>query len=351
MTMKKFFCAMGVAAALTACTGQINQKKEAKLPTVKTFTIEQASALKTVECVGKVRPADKANLSFRVSGTLKSVPVSKGDAVRKGQLLAAIDDRDYQLQFSATSAKYEQVKGEATRVMELYKTNSCTKNDYEKAVYGLQQIEALYNAHRNALADTKLTAPFDGYVEECRYHEGETLGAGYPAVVLSSSQPEVEINLTTEQYGSLSQVEAYRCQLPDGREIALQYSSASAAVNMNQLYTARLAVPTDYAKLLPAGSVVKVWFDVRQPENNNCLLPLTALFTDGEKTCIWILEDGILHSREVQTGAVHDDGLVVVEGNVRAGEQVVAAGVKKLHEGQAVRPLAPVSQTNKGGLL
>jgi len=342
---------MALAVLLTACTGQLKNKQESKLPSVKTFTVEAASAIRTVECVGKVRPADKANLSFRVSGTLQSVPVNKGDVVRKGQLLAAIDDRDYQLQFSATSARYEQVKGEATRVMELYKTNSCTKNDYEKAVSGLQQMEAQYKAHRNALSDTKLTAPFDGYVEECRYHEGETLGAGYPAVVLSSLQPEVEISLTTEQYGCLPQVVAFRCLLSDGREVPLQFASASATVNMNQLYTLRLKVDASYSKLLPAGSVVKVFMDIRQVDQDYCLLPLTALFTDGEKTLVWILEDSVLHGREVKAGSVRSDGLVTVDGNVRPGEQVVAAGAKLLHEGQAVRPLAPVSKTNKGGLL
>ena len=39
-------------------------------------------------------------------------------------------------------------------------------NDYDKAVAGIKQITAKYNAHKNALADTRLTAPFDGYIQK-----------------------------------------------------------------------------------------------------------------------------------------------------------------------------------------
>lgn len=64
--------------------------------------------------------------------------------------------------FLPTEAEFRQVKGEAERVIELYNRKSVPVNDYEKAVYGLRQITAKYNAHRNALEDTRLLAPFDG---------------------------------------------------------------------------------------------------------------------------------------------------------------------------------------------
>ena len=85
----------------------------------------------------------------------------------KGQLLAELDPRDYQLQYNATRAEYSQVKGESDRVIELYRRGSVSVNEYDKAVAAKKRITALYNVHRNALNDTRLKAPFDGYIFQC----------------------------------------------------------------------------------------------------------------------------------------------------------------------------------------
>ena len=75
---------------------------------------------------GKVKAAEDASLSFRVSGTIRRIYVKEGARVRKGQLLADLDPTDYQIQLDATEAEYLQVKSEAERVMALYKDGGTT---------------------------------------------------------------------------------------------------------------------------------------------------------------------------------------------------------------------------------
>ena len=73
-------------------------------------------------------------LAFRVAGPIRKIYVNEGQYVKKGQLLAELDPRDYQIQFNATQAEYTQVKGEADRIIELYRRGSVSVNEYDKAV-------------------------------------------------------------------------------------------------------------------------------------------------------------------------------------------------------------------------
>jgi multidrug efflux pump subunit AcrA (membrane-fusion protein) len=70
------------------------------------------------------------------------------------------------------------------------------------------------------------------------------------------------------------------------------------------------------------------------------LLPLTAVYhTPDGKPAVWVY-DGAARTvalRNVTLGAYREDGVVVTAG-LAAGEWIVAAGVNKLHAGQAVRP-------------
>lgn len=104
-------------------------------------------------------------MAFKLNGTLMQVHVGEGDRVRKGQLIAELDPRDYRLQLEATEAEYLNIKSEAERVMALYADSVGTADAYDKARFGLQQITAKYENARNQLADTKIYAPFDGYVQ------------------------------------------------------------------------------------------------------------------------------------------------------------------------------------------
>ena len=148
-----------------------------------------------------MKAAQDISTAFRVSGTIQKIHVEDGACVRTGQLLAELDPADYQVQLDATAAEYEQIKAEAERVMALYKENGTTPNANDKAVYGLKQITAKYQHHKDQLAYTRLYAPFDGFVQKHLFETHETVGAGMPVIsMISAGIPEVEINLPAAEY-------------------------------------------------------------------------------------------------------------------------------------------------------
>lgn len=347
--MKRIFLALCVLAAMSSCGTQSSSQKQ--IATVKVDTVRFYGQSPISNYSGRVRAGEDINLAFRVSGTILRTAVSDGQFVKKGQILVEMDPRDYAIQLSATEAEYKQFRGEAERVIELYERGSISTSDYEKAVYGLEQITAKYQAHQNALADTRLVAPFDGYVGEYKYQAGETVAAGYPVVSFYNDRaPEIELYVPREEYDRREDFADITTTVGEA-VVPLSLISISPKANLNQLYTLLVKVDASSAVQPAVGSIATVSITYNQGEDGELVVPTTAIFRREGSSYVWVYDGAKVSSRRVEPKAVYKDGLVRVEGDLRAGEIVVSGGVRSLEENQAVRALAPKSSTNIGGLL
>ncbi|NLA50045.1 MAG: efflux RND transporter periplasmic adaptor subunit, partial [Bacteroidales bacterium] len=256
----------------------------------------------------------------------------------------------------ATEAEYNQIKAEAERVIALYEKNGVTPNDYDKGVYGLQQITAKLNAHKNALADTKLRAQFNGYVQKLFYTEGETVGAGMPVMsIISSNSPNIEINIPSSEFIRRNKFDSFSCVAdiyPD-MVFPLELIGIAQKANLNQLYTMRLKVKGESNPLLKPGMAVTVDIRLQSNESDLVSIPVSAIFESDSQSAVWVYNENskTVESRIIKIMEIHTDGAVIVSEGLNEKETVVAAGVNSLHEGETVRLLPAVSNTNIGGLL
>ena len=78
--------------------------------------------------------AHEVSLGFKTAGQIESILVQEGDFVRKGQLLASLDDSDYLLGVEAAQIQYDQLQDEVGRLRKLYESKSVSGNDYQKAL-------------------------------------------------------------------------------------------------------------------------------------------------------------------------------------------------------------------------
>lgn len=343
-----FTCLWGCQTKQPGTTG--------KLLTVKVDTVCTYGNELAVSFPGKIKAAEDVNLAFRVAGTLLKVPVDAGSRVRKGDLLAEIDPRDYQIQLSATEAEYRQVKAEAERVIELYKKKSVPENDYDKAVYGLQQITAKYEAHKNALRDTRLLAPFNGYVQKKLYDKNETVAAGMPVIsMISENRFEIEIHIPASDYLRQQQFRGYTAVLEilPGRTWPLELIDLARKANANQLYTMRFRMKDVLQSNVAAGMTAEVTIHYSPDGKALCQLPVSAVFENDGHSYVWIYngENKCITARRVVPVEILKNGILVVSGGVQTGEVIVSAGVHSLKEGMEVEVLPAVSTTNIGGVL
>lgn len=354
--MKKILIVFSVTLCLFASCKQ-KAEQTANISVVKLAAVENYGKEESVSFPGKVKAVSEVNLAFRVSGPLVKINVKEGQFVKKGQVLAEMDARDYAIQFSATEAEYKQVKAEAERIIQLYEKQSVSANDYDKAVSGLQQITAKYNAHKNALTDTKLNAPFDGYLQKRFFDKDETVSAGMPIFsIIGMGLPEVEINIPASEFIRRDKFDNYSCRFdiyPD-QDFPLELISINPKANMNQLYTVRLRMTGDSNLRHPtAGMSTMVSIYLKSEENTLVSIPISAMFEKNGEPTVWVYNEDkqIISARKIKVVEILTSGNLVVSEGLEVGEQVVSAGVHKLSESEKVKPLPKATTTNVGGLL
>ena len=355
-----------VLLMLTACTQPERRAPEPRQ--VLLTTALGAGEAQTTSYPGRTRAAETSGVAFRVSGQLAEVPVREGKHVRRGQILARMDDRDYRTQLAATEAEYAQVKAEAERVMALWADSATTQNNYDKARYGLEQMTQKLRNHRDQLKDCVLTAPFDGYVQDILHEAHETVGAGMPVVRLfSAAGVEIVIHIPASEYLRREEVDGFTASfdaLP-GRTFALRQVSVAHGANANQLYEVRLALEepagseegTSLTAQITPGMATTVTLAYKADTHRPVVVPASAVFDNGAGPAVLVYHasaggaTGTLSRVPVEVGFIHSDGSVELASGLAAGEQVVVSGVHTLNDGETVRPFPTPSATNVGGLL
>ena len=349
------FSLFGLILLMCAC-GNSQTKQDRGKATVQADTVKSYQGELSIIYPGKIKAASEVKLSFRVAGPIRAVLPEVGAFVKKGELIAEIDPRDYEIQLSATEAEYNQVKEEAGRGIELYKRGSVPANDYDKAVSGLKQITAKYNAHKNALADTRLTAPFDGYIQKKYYDSHETVAAGYPVVsMINSNYFDVDIDIPSSDFVRQGLFKSFSCTIDvfPGQVFPLELIEITRKANLNQLYRMRLRLKPVPGVDIAAGMSVNVTIEYNPNEEVLTVIPLSAMFEENGASAVWVYNPKTqsVTKRVIQLSRLLKTGELIVSEGLAAGEIVVSAGVHSLKEGMSVELLKPVSKTNIGKLL
>lgn len=331
---------------LAGCAGGTSKEEQARY--VQCDTVKSAeSSVTQSHFSGRVKAASEANVAFRVAGQIAEMNVRQGQFVRRGTVIARLDDRDYRTQLAATEAEYNRIRSEAERVIELYEKKSVTPNEYDKAIYGLKQITAKLEAHRNALSYTRLVAPFDGYVQKKLFDVGETVGTGLAVVsIVSTERPEIEIHIPTTDFirrGKYTEATATIDVFP-GKTFELELAGINRKANLNQLYTATFRIKE--ASQVAPGMTAMVTILYEAEGTRLMRIPFTALSEDS----VWIADKGEAVRKAVKVREIKKDGTAFVEG-LNEGDLVISRGIHTLKEGQQVKELPAKSETNVGGVL
>ena len=340
---------------ITSCSERSSEKKE-QIPVVKTTRVKSFHNLLSKSYPARIKASSDIRLSFRVAGPLSKVLVKEGEYVKKGQLLAQIDPRDYELRLKGTEAKYREIKAEVGRITALYKKGKVPENDYDKAVSGLKQITAQYEAHKNALNDTRLKAPFAGNVADVFFDTHEMVDAGMPVIALVDTQQyEIVAHLPADDYLKKNNFVDFRCRTVNhpGEEWPLTLKSIVAKGNVNGLYPARFMLSEpEKGKILP-GMSARVIIQYSADDNGLLSVPSTAVFKKNEQSLVWKLdkESQTVKSVPVKIVRIDADGNAIVKGNLNTNDVVVSAGIHSIREGQKVKQLEPPAESNIGGLL
>lgn len=107
-----------------------------------------------------------------------------GNYYRQGSLIAEIDPRDFRIRKARTEAVYMQMKAEMERIEKLYEKNNIPASQYERTKADYATAKAAFDVASCELEDTRMTAPFNGYVDEVYIEKFQDVKAAQPVLSL-----------------------------------------------------------------------------------------------------------------------------------------------------------------------
>lgn len=289
---------------------------------------------------GVVEEGTSVNASFMADGKVGDIYVKEGDRVRKGQLLARLDDSDYVIGVSQLEAQFNQMTKEKERMDAMFEKHNISPNDYEKFSAGYEQMRLQLEMAKRKLDYTRLYAPVSGYIAAKYINPGELTGAGTPVFnIVDDSQLVASVDLPVSVYLDRKNILSASGTVPGIQgEIPLHIVSFTPDVDNNMLYHLKLSVPGNFAKELSPGMNISVSLTAGENAESGALIPSRAIFDDNGKTFVWVYNalDSTISKQAVTVKGRPVDRMSVVEG-VTGSEEIVEVGVKQLYEGEKVK--------------
>ena len=341
------------------------QKKELVRP-VKTVTLRSNGKGGLWQYYGTLQGGKRVDLSFRVSGPIKNIQVEKGASVKKGQLLATLDPRDYQTQLkqaqsnqAQAQAQYENAKADFKRYENLYKQKVIPRSTYDTyktqmdvALSSLNVAKASTTAVRDSLKDTELRAPFDGVIVDRIVESFQDVTAKQTIFILQDittleivfNVPENDViwasKARLESTWSNVSTRAKFDAIPDKtfplkiKEFVLQADRSTNTFPVTAVMPQQKGVA-----LLPGmNATVEVEFSDSADGEKVFTIPQTAIVVSGDQTYVWRCNDNVVNRVLVKQNTPRNNGFVDISSEqLKDGNNIVVAGAHLLHEGQKVR--------------
>lgn len=296
---------------------------------------------------GTIKARYETPKAFQVGGRIISRKVDSGSKVQEGDLLFALDPRDFDEAVASAQAMVagaEAILGTAKTELERQKKLAAERATSEQSVEraklaeqtALSQLSSAKSGlmqARNARSYSELRASTAGVLVEVLGEVGQVVGPGQTVAILAQEgEREIEVFLAD---GS-NPPSAGLFLLPGGERVSCELREvAGAADPVSRSWRARYRVkqgPTD----LPLGVVVQCVLFGKEMDTDVVSVPLTALDERSGGARIWRIKEGKASSVPVKVVALETEN-ARVKTDLAAGEKVIAFGTHLLNEGMEVR--------------
>lgn len=332
-TAAAVFLAMSVAGC--AETDKAEDRHEA-IP-VKAISVGKQSGTGIRTYVGTVSPVKSAVISGNYPGTVVRIPVSQGDFVKKGELIAEIYSQSIVSSREMAHATLKQAEDGYARLSQVHGSGSVADVKMVEIETQLSKARAAAEAADKALEDCMIKAPFDGVIGETFIEQGVEVTAAAPiARLLDISSVEISFQVPENEISSIGKGSRFTVTVPAAGDMGFQASFKSKGIvasPFSHSYSCT-AVPEARTPGLMPGMVCKI--STAGTGTEGIVIPASVIRTDMEGRYVWLAEGQTVEKRYVTTGGFSGKGVIILEG-LSEGDQVISEGIQKVSSGMKVR--------------
>ena len=332
---------LAVVAMMTACgskdtqttqTTQTGQDVQKTAPVVSIVTAHAEDVDITNTFTSNIEPYATNNIVSQTAGRIVSIKAEVGDKVRKGQLLAKMDE----VTLAKTRLQFINDSTELARLTELYNIGAVAQSDYDMAKLSHNITKRTYN---NLLENTYLRSPLNGVVTARNYDKGDMYSMAQPIFVVEQIQPvkmlvNVSESLFTQVHGGMEfdiTVDAYPNEVFKGK-VNLLYPTVNAATHT---FPVEVVCENKDLRMRP-GMFARV--TATFGTNHHIVVPDVAVVKQqgsGEHFVYVLQPDNTVKYTLVELGKRMGNRYEIISG-LNEGDRIVTEGQVRLKDGVSV---------------
>ena len=345
---------IGVTSGAVGCREQEAPPPEPIRP-IKTLSIGGSEEGTKLEFPGTIEAARHSRMGFEVQGRVIEYPVVEGDRLKKGDLIAKLDPRDYQEAVNKAQAQADFLETELARRRQLFDQGVDSELVYDKARRNYEIQVANVATAMKALEDTELRAPFDGIVAAKLVKDFVNVAAKEPVAIFEDDSflkieiaiPEVDFirmapGLTLAERTSVANPRVILSSMANREFPARIVEIANIADPVTRTFRITLSFEKPDDLIINSGMTAKVVATSTGNERlavGGFLIPVQAALGDeAGKAFVWRVDSETMevHRNPGELGEMTGSRVLVMSG-LSSGDEIAISGIGQLREGMRVR--------------
>ena len=288
----------------------------------------------TREFPGKLLPAQQSNLAFEIPGKINVINVDIGDAVRKGQILAELDDREATAQLKQAKARYDLALQILNRYKDLRSEGHISIQDLDNANSEELIAKSQYEFFKVKLEQTKLIAPFDGVIQNRYLDTGSVINGGIPIVeILGSKNVEAHISIPLKFIDKLIIGNSYDFTIGNKKSKGVLERLAPMTPGGSDN---RLAI-FNFDTFFDPGSIAELKLSLNV-EGRGTWVPIKSLSQSEQGIwAIYTINEEKVVVRDLVEIIYFEDEYAYVDGTLNDGDLIILGGAQKIIEGKSIK--------------
>lgn len=333
--------------------------EEKPIKTIKVMTVKEENKPILLDYLGRISVLESQNISFSQGGTLKNIFVSVGDRVKKGDLLAALDEsiilKDKELiesnykkalaSLEEAKKSYDFIKKDFFRKEKLYKEGALSKVGFDSIKFKLDQSEYAYNQSKNSLVGVKkqyekivkqienfkVKSEISGVVTLATVSVGEKVNPINPIIKISSENKEVITGVVRKDLKKVRINDEVEIVYDDEIFKGHIYYISTKLDPKTRTYPIKIRLEEGTSDLIDE-SLVNVKFKVG--EEKGIWIPLDIISAEIEDY-VFIYNDGKAIKQKIEV--IESDGIKAKVKGINKGDQLIIEGMSSLRTGDLVK--------------
>jgi len=320
-----------ITALLTACSEPEAKEEDKEVAEfavpVMVASIERKDISSNFHTTATLESRNEAEIITRVTGIIEELSVEEGDFVEKGQLLAKVDARRYQLALDKAEAELAGLEQELKRLSLMAEKQLVSAQASDKLKYQHRAAVAAKELAALDLRDSQIVAPISGFISE-RFIKTGHFTQGYQKlfhiVDQSSLQAVVYLPEHKLSYVELEQQALLQFSARQGKQFVAQVRSISPVIDSRSgTFKVILSIANDELQLKPGMfAQIALTFDTHK---NTLTIPTDAIITLDNQSKVYLVKDNKAVEVSINKGFVQEQ-LTEISGELHEGDSVVVNG-------------------------